>query len=100
LVLLGSCGGYHNLHDVLETCPYAHIIASKQVGSGTINQPMIVSITESLRQGKNLNWPEMWKSFGKQFKGNELFDDYIPPHRNLGAIFIMAYNKIMDEAQG
>lgn len=100
LVLLGSCGGYHNLNDVLEVCPYAHIIASKQVGSGTINQPMIITITENLRQGKNLNWPDMWKSFGKQFKGNELFDDYIPPHRNLGAIFIMAYNKVMDEAQG
>jgi len=100
LVLLGSCGGYHNLHDVLEISPYAHIIASKQVGSGTINQPMIVSITETLRQGKNLNWPELWKSFGKQFKGNEMFDDYIPPHRNLGAIFIMAYNKLMDETTG
>ncbi len=100
LVLLGSCGGYHNLNDVLEICPYAHIIASKQVGSGSINQPMIVTITETLRQGKNLNWPEMWKSFGKQFKGNELFDDYIPPHKNLGAVFIMAFNKVMDEAQG
>jgi hypothetical protein len=100
LVLLGSCGGYHNLHDVLEICPYAHIIASKQVGSGTINQPMIVAITETLRQGKNLNWPELWKSFGKQFKGNEMFDDYVPPHKNLGAIFIMAYNKLMDEATG
>ncbi len=100
LVLLGSCGGYHNLNDVLEVCPYAHIIASKQVGSGTINQPMIVTITETLRQGKNLNWPEMWKTFGKQFKGNALFDDYIPPHKNLGAIFIMAFNKVMDQAEG
>jgi hypothetical protein len=100
LVLLGSCGGYHNLHDVLEISPYAHIIASKQVGSGTINQPMIIAITETLRQGKNLNWPEMWKNFRKQFKGNEMFDDYIPPHRNLGAIFIMAYNKLMYETTG
>lgn len=97
VVLLGSCGGYHNLHNVLKICPYAHIIASKQVGSGTVNQPMIVYMTEMLRQGKDLNWPAFWSDFGKRFKGNELFDDYVPPHKNLGAIFIMAYNKVEDE---
>jgi hypothetical protein len=96
IVLLGSCGGYHNLHDVLETCPYAHIIASKQVGSGTINQPMIITITEMLRQGKDLNWPALWKDFEKRFVKNERFDDYVPPHKNLGALFIMTYNKVME----
>ncbi len=96
VVLLGSCGGYHNLNDVLSVSPFAHIIASKQVGSGTVNQPMILTITETLRQGKDLNWPEMWKSFGKQFKNNEMFEDYVPPYKNLGAIFIMTYNKVME----
>jgi hypothetical protein len=100
VVLLGSCGGYHNLHDVLEICPYAHIIASKQVGSGTINQPMIVNLTEILRQGKDLNWPAMWKDFNQRFKSNDLFNDYVPPHRNLGAIFIMAYNTLQKRAEG
>jgi hypothetical protein len=57
---------------------------------------MIVSITETLRQGKDLNWPEMWRNLGKQFKNNELFDDYVPPYKNLGAIFIMTYNKVME----
>ncbi|MCY7420876.1 MAG: hypothetical protein LH478_03930 [Chitinophagaceae bacterium] len=94
VVLLGSCGGYHNLHDVLEICPYAHIIASKQVGSGTVNQPMIVMLTDLLRQGKDLNWPAIWKEFNTRFKGNDLFNDYVPPHKNLGAIFIMAYNTL------
>ncbi len=97
VILLGSCGGYHNLHAVLETCPYAHIIASKQVGSGTVNQPMIIEITEQLRNGKDLNWPIMWRSFEKRFIKNSLFDDYVPPHKNLGALFIMTYNKLMDE---
>ncbi len=99
VVLLGSCGGYHALNDVLEICPFAHIIASKQVGSGTINQPMLVALTETLRQGKDLNWPNMWKDFAKRFKNNDRFDDYVPPHRNLGAIFIMAYNKTIGKTK-
>lgn len=96
VVLLGSCGGYQNINNVLNICPYAHIIASKQVGSGTVNGPMINSITETLRQGKDLNWPAMWKILGRQLKANNLFEDYVPPYKNLGALFIMAYNKVME----
>ncbi|HLL44392.1 MAG TPA: hypothetical protein VK369_14680, partial [Segetibacter sp.] len=96
VVFLGSCGGYQNVNGVLSISPYAHIIASKQVGSGTVNGPMIMSITETLRQGKDLNWPEMWKSFGKTLKNNDLFGDYVPPYKNLGALFIMTYNKVTE----
>ncbi len=96
VVFLGSCGGYQNVNGVLSISPYAHIIASKQVGSGTVNGPMIMSITETLRQGKDLNWPEMWKSFSKKLKNNNLFEDYVPPFKNLGALFLMVYNKEME----
>lgn len=99
IVLLGSCGGYHNIDPVLKISPYAHIIASKQVGSGTVNQPMIMTLSEILRQGKELNWPELWKEFDQRFKGNERFDDYVPPHKNLGAIFIMAYKKTLRDSK-
>lgn len=97
VVLLGSCGGYQSLNKVLGTCPEAQIIASKQTGSGSINQPMINIMMETLREGKDLNWPEMWRSFSKEFKGNPLFEDYIPPYKNLGAVFIIAYNKLEDK---
>ena len=96
VVLLGSCGGYQNINRVLSICPFAHIIASKQVGSGTVNEPMIINITETLRTGKDLYWPEMWKKLGDQLKSNALFEDYIPPYKNLGALFIMTFNRVMD----
>jgi hypothetical protein len=96
VVFLGSCGGYQNINGVLNICPYAHIIASKQVGTASVNDPLIRSISETLRQGKDLNWPEMWKTLGRQLKDNNLFEDYVPPYKNLGALFIMAYNKEME----
>ncbi|MDE3234984.1 MAG: hypothetical protein KGO81_03440 [Bacteroidota bacterium] len=97
VILLGSCGGYHSLNDVLNICPGAHIIASKQVGTGVVNITLIDMITETLRSGKDLDWPLLWKSLQPRFSGDykEKFDDYVPPHKNLGAIFIMAYNKAM-----
>jgi len=95
LVLVGSCGGYQKLNEVLDICPGAHIISSKQIGTGMINQGLIDVICENLRLGKNLNWPAIWSSLAIRFKGStkEKFDDYVPPHKNLGAIFITAYNK-------
>ena len=95
VVLLGSCGGYQSLNDVLNKTTQAQIISSKQVGTGLINQSLINKITDELRNDRDLNWPQLWKGFEAQFKGDskEKFDDYIPPHKNLGAIFIMAYEK-------
>ncbi len=97
IVLLGSCGGYQKLNDILAICPAAQIISSKQVAAGVVNQILIDAITERLRLGKDLNWEELWKSVQVRVGANyrDKFDDYIPPHKNLGAIFIMAYNKII-----
>lgn len=96
VVLLGSCGAYQNLDKILKICPAAQIIASKQTGSLNVNDPMISLILESLRQGKDLNWPLLWANLSKTIGGNGLFDDYVPPHKNLGALFIMAYKKLQE----
>ena len=97
LVLLGSCGGYQKLNDILKICPDAHIISSKQVAAGVVNQSLIDAITERLRLGKDLNWSELWKTVqirvGAGYR--EKFDDYIPPYKNLGVIFITAYDKAL-----
>ena len=93
LVLLGSCGAYQHLNKVLSICPTSQIISSRQTGSGTINGSMINMIVEQLRQGKDLNWPVIWHSLGKVVSNKEYFDDYVPPYKNLGAVFIMAYRR-------
>jgi hypothetical protein len=99
IVILGSCGGYHNLDDVLQRCPDAHIISSKEVGTRTVNEPILRSINEDLRTGKNIEWIPMWKSLSAQFHGadaRERFENYIPPYKNLGALFIKAYTRAME----
>jgi len=95
LVILGGCGGYQNLNDVLDICPTAQIISTKQVGTGVINKGLINEISETLRISQNLNWPIIWSNTSKKLgtKYKATFDDYIPPHKNLGAIFIMAYQQ-------
>jgi hypothetical protein len=99
VVMLGACGGYQNLNAILNICPDAHIISTKQTGTGIVNIALINSIAENLRLGKDLNWQLMWKHLENKFTAQykEKFDDYVPPYKNLGAIFIMAYKRAMEK---
>lgn len=91
IVFLGSCGGYHLIHDVLTKAPDAHIIASKQIGMTAVNRPFFQLLTEKVRNGNNVEWIPFWREF-KTTANVEGFEDYIPPYKNLGALFIKAYN--------
>ena len=98
IIMLGSCGGYNNLKQILDYAPDAHIISTKQIGARDVNKPIIEAINNSLRAGKNIDWREMWNNLEIVFTRagrdkKDLFDDYIPPHKNLGALFIKAYSK-------
>jgi hypothetical protein len=100
IVILGSCGGYNNINEVLTISNDAHIISSKQTGTMYVNDPILQSINGSLLAGKNIDWITLWKDLSAKFSGvdaKEKFDDYIPPYRNLGAIFIKAYRKAMGD---
>lgn len=98
IIMLGSCGGYQNLKTILDYAPEAHIISTKQTGAMNVNKPIIDALDNTFRQGKNIDWRQMWDnlnaSFAKAPKSvRETFDDYIPPQKNLGALFIKAYQK-------
>jgi hypothetical protein len=102
IVFLGSCGGYHLIHDVLTHADDAHIIASKQIGKTAVNQPFFNLLMEKIRNGNNIDWIPFWEELEKILaKQNRVegFDDYIPPYKNLGAIFIKAYKKAMSDEE-
>jgi len=102
IVILGSCGGYNNLNEVLTISADAHIISSKQVGTKTVNEPILREMNSVLLSGRNIEWLPMWKDLSKQFSGDarDKFEDYIPPYKNLGAIFIKAYRKAIAKEEG
>jgi len=95
IVFMGSCGGFNLINSILQKSPEAHIVASKQIGKRDINKPFIQLLMEKLRLGSDINWIPFWKEFRKNAKV-EGFDDYIPPQKNLGVIFIKAYTRSME----
>jgi hypothetical protein len=51
-------------------------------------------LTEKIRNGDNIDWIPFWQELEKKVKV-EGFEDYIPPYKNLGALFIKAYKIAM-----
>jgi hypothetical protein len=94
IVLLGSCGGYQNLNKILELNPDAHIISTKEIGAGDINGPIFNYMNQTFNKGEDLGWIKMWKSLTQTFpkEVRKGWESYIPPYKNLGAIFLKAYN--------
>ena len=102
IIVLGSCGGYKNLSQILTICPDANIISTKEIGKGDINKPIINYLNQAFMAGNTIVWKDMWGALTKVFYADlnkeirESWDDYIPPYKNLGAIFIKAYNLKME----
>lgn len=101
IVMLGSCGGYQNLAKILNVNEDAHIISTKQVGSYSVNEPILRLLNDNIRNGKNIEWIPLWDqvnlSVKNDPKASTLIKDYVPPHKNLGALFIKAYRKVSGE---
>jgi len=94
-VFLGSCGGFYKINGALRKAPDASIISTRQIGVKEINDPVIFSFNEYLRQGKDINWKLFWDEMSNKLGSNNLFSDYVPPHKNLESLFVKAYYQIM-----
>lgn len=103
LAILGSCGGYHEIFEVQRRSSEAHVISTKQVGSKTVNEPMIKLINNYFLHHKDIVWTELWSILDKQFKSNAktyaLFQDYVPPNKNIGLQVARIYNEGDDDGE-
>ncbi|MFZ9239646.1 MAG: hypothetical protein ACO22R_00785 [Chitinophagaceae bacterium] len=96
IVLLGSCGSYQHLSKVLDVCPDAQIISSREVGSLSVNDPILRMINETMRIGRNLDWILIWRNLQQQMRltnAQHRFENYVAPHKNLGLLLLKARGK-------
>ena len=62
---------------------------------------MLKLLAEYINRGEDVEWQKLWNDLETTVKSNpkahERFLDYIPPHKNLGAIFIKTYNRMVEQ---
>ncbi len=90
-VFLGSCGGYNEVLKLFQMNPDVNIIATRNIGSTLINDPMLQQINTDLVNNQDLVWDNLWKDFDAKFQSKhtkDLFSSYIPPNKYVGIKFI------------
>lgn len=96
LAVLGSCGGYNNIKQIVTANPDIQIIASKQVGAMAVNDPMLNAINNNILNGNDLQWEPLWQALKDHFKNDaattRLFEEYVPPYKNVGVFVYRLYN--------
>lgn len=99
IVFLGSCGGYNNISHVLNYSPEAQIISSKQIGTMMVNDILCLELNEVIRKGQDIVWDDLWLRLDSRFPNGTTadvrFKDYVPPHKNLGAVLIRSYRAML-----
>lgn len=96
LVFVGSCGGFYKTFIATRNAPEAQVIASKQWASHTVNEPILFQLNEKIRLNQNIVWRSFWDDMKVRLSGNKLFDDYVPPHKNLESLFVKAFYQILE----
>ena len=94
-IFLGSCGGFYKINSALRKAPDASIISTRQIGVKEINDPIVFSFNEYIREGRDVNWKLFWDEMSNKLGSNNLFSDYVPPHKNIESLFVKAYYQIM-----
>ncbi|MBF0522729.1 MAG: tetratricopeptide repeat protein [Candidatus Omnitrophica bacterium] len=96
-VFLGSCGGSNRMNDVLKKSPGAQILATKGIGTATINDLLLKMINDLLLSGQDVNWHAFRSNLAKkeEFKRAAEFIHYIFPDENTGFLFIRAYMELL-----
>jgi hypothetical protein len=96
LAILGSCGGSNSAISVASINPDAQLIVSKKTGSKSINDPIIDVINEGLLNNEDLLWPAIWEKLATRFSKDEfarnLFNEYIPPGKNVSLFVLKLFN--------
>ncbi len=97
LGIMGSCGGYREIKEILAKSAQAQVVSSKQIGSKQVNDPMLKLINNKLTNGQDIDWVDIWGDLEKQFKPNkqlyDYFEEYVPPHKNIALLVTTLYNK-------
>jgi hypothetical protein len=94
LVFLGNCGSSRQLGAALARAPRAQLITTKGIGSLTINDPLLKALNTALLRGEDMVWADFWAHMASTLGRNPRFEDYLPPDKNVGVLFLRAYRTV------
>jgi hypothetical protein len=97
LVILGSCGGFYQVHRVVESAHESQVISTRGVGETKINDAILKAVNDRILNGEPvIHWSTFWQDLARRWGKSPLFRDYVAPHQDSGTVFLRAYYRFLD----
>jgi hypothetical protein len=62
-----------------------------------VNDPLLRHLNDNLTAGKTIDWVSFWNELNEKFKddanASKLFEEYMPPYKNVSSYVIRLYNE-------
>lgn len=97
IVFLGSCGGYQNVENVLESSSNAHILSTSGTGSMYVNDPLLTWINKDILYKDAVDWSGIDSKLSKMKNENASF--YHTPPENLALMFSKKFEELENERE-
>jgi len=95
MVWLGNCGGDKELAAIVAKSPNVQLFSTKETGTMHINDPVLRYLNDQLLRLDYYDWEKLWEPLEKRFPNDQDFKNYIPPNRNVAALFLKAYHQML-----
>jgi len=97
LVILGSCGGATEVHEVIEASHDAQVIATRGIGETEINDAILKAVNDRILQGERIvRWDSFWRELASHWGKSSLFREYVPPNLDSATVLLRAYHRYLD----
>jgi hypothetical protein len=97
LVILGSCGGTTEIHQVIEASHDAQVIATRGIGETEINDGILKAVNDRILTGApTILWDAFWRDLENRWGNSAFFRDYVSPDQDAGTVLLRAYHRFLD----
>ena len=94
VVVLGSCGGYDSVPNVLAAAPDAQIISTQGTGTAVVNDSLLALLNQQIAETDMITWDTYWEQAEKQLGDNRDFARYMAPDQNYYAQFVDKFKRL------
>ncbi|MCO4784268.1 MAG: hypothetical protein KC646_18240 [Candidatus Cloacimonetes bacterium] len=111
LAILGSCGGYNDLHSVMKRSLDVQVVISKGKGTYWVNRAILDVINEDISLGNDIDWSKFRERVSKILKNQhhiknrfqdmiDIFNEYyVLPNENVGLAMLNKAIHLLNDGQ-
>lgn len=82
LLILGSCGGYLTVTELMQTHPDVQVVSTQGTGTKLVNDALLRKLEDTFRKSEEISWPFFWSAMAEKLAKDKDFPSYRSPDQH------------------